>query len=145
MTARQIVALTLLATSLTLNAAVTKIVIETKTIQTNSITANIANKLFNRGIEKDHALTISQNFIGENEELVSLMIHNYMHSLKISNDTMYTELSKLALAKKKVDFTSYDFLVKLTHSIDKAEISKDNLKKLASISADNRLLHKVFI
>lgn len=145
MIARQILALTLLASSLTLNAAVTRVVVQTKRIQTNSITASIANKLFNRGIEKNKALQISQNFIGENEELFTLMVHNYGHSLKISHDTIYSELSKLALARKKADFTSYDFLVKFTHSVHKTKISKDDLNKLASISTNNRQLHKVFV
>jgi len=72
------------------------------------------------------------------------MVHNYVHSLKISHDTIYEELSKLALARKKADFTSYDFLVKFTHSVYKTKISKDNLNKLVSISTNNRLLCEVF-
>jgi len=144
MTTRKILTLTLLATSLTLHAVVPTTLLESTQVQQNSVSNTIAVSLFNKGIEKKAAQQLSRNFIGNNEELFSLMVHNYIYSTGFSQQEVYTQLSKLALTKQKADFTTYGFLIKLTQSIQNSKITTQNLELLSSLSTKNTLLAKVF-
>jgi hypothetical protein len=144
MTTKQLLSLTLLATSLTLNAAVTRTTQHTSIQKSNSISHILFTLLKDKGIEDKSAKKISSTFIGENEELLSLMIKNYLTKTKIKPDRLYTELSRLALKKEKLNLNSYASLVKLTQKFSKMPLSKQELTNLHTISQNNQLLDKVF-
>ena len=144
MTTSKILTLTLLATSLLLNAAIPEPFVRTIKVQRNSISQIIAFNLFNNGIERQTAVKLSRNLIGENEELFSLMLHNYIHATGLTEEKVYTQLSKFALRKQKVDFTSYSSLIKFTQSIQNTQVSSTQLEKFTSLSSRNSLLSKVF-
>ena len=144
MTTSKILTLTLLATSLLLNAAIPETLVRSIKVQRNSISQIIAFNLFNNGIEKKTAVQLSHNLIGENEELFSLMLHNYIHSSELAEEKVYAQLSKLALRKQEIDFTSYSSLIKFTQSIQNTQVSSSQLDKFASLSSRNSLLSQVF-
>lgn len=73
------------------------------------------------------------------------MVSNYLHNTDTTQEAFYDELSKLALLRKKADFSSYSFLVKLTQSLNKAPLKSENLKKLEEISTNNSLLQEIFV
>ena len=72
------------------------------------------------------------------------MVSNYLHHTDTKQEAFYNELSKLALLRKKADFSSYPFLVKLTQSLNKTPLKSENLKKLEELSTNNSLLQEVF-
>jgi len=143
MTAK-IITLTLLATTLAFSSAIPRETTRTTKQQSNSISTNIARTLVRRGIEDDKAFEIAQNFTNENEELLSIMISNYLHHIDIKQEALFNELSKLALLRKKADFSSYSFLVKLTQSLNKTQIDNKKLNRLSLVSTNNSLLKEVF-
>jgi len=144
MTTRKILTLTLLATTLTLSAAVPKEVRETTRQQTNSISKAIANILYRRGIEEDKAMELSSAIISTNEELFSLMLHNFIFMTGLNKEELLEYLSKQALNKKSVDLSSYASLVKISHSLKKELLTPRDLQNLKELSSKNELLMRVF-
>jgi len=145
MKTRNILTLTLLATTLTLGAAVPKEINHTIKQQTNSISSQIANTLFNRGIELEKAQELSHNIITVDEELFSFMIQTYSNETGIQLNEIYHELGKLALSKKNVDFSSYSFLLKLSQTIKKEHLTATELQLIENICTKNRIIHKSFV
>lgn len=144
MTTRQILSLTLLVTTLTLNAASTKEVILSTKQQSNSISTAIANILYKKGIEKDSALEITNTMICENEKLFSVMLKNYTIAMSANHNDVLNTLAQFALHSKKADLTSYSFLIKLTNYANIATIDKEILAILDKVSTNNSLLKGVF-
>ncbi len=140
----QLLTLTLLATSLTLGSVTLPNKTPSTIQQQNSISNSIATSLYRRGLEKESAIKITKNIIDENEELFSLMLHNYLNKISINQDAIFTELGQLALLKKDVDFSSYSFLVGFTQSMTNQKVDKETLSKLSIISSDNSLLKRIF-
>jgi len=145
MTTRNILTLTLLATTLTLGAAVPRELNATVKQRSNSISNKIANTLFSRGIELDKAQELSLNIINVNEELFSFMVQTYSTETGIQLDEIYHELGKLALSKKSVDFSSYSFLLKLSQNIRKEHLSTTQLEQIDHISTKNQIICKAFV
>jgi len=140
----KLLTLTLLATTLTLNAATFKEVRLVTQQRSHSISTIIASVLHKRGLEEDKALELSKELIGEKEELFSLMINNFLNATTISHEELFAELGKLALSRKKVDFSSYSFLVRLQQTLQTPHLNEREKAKLARISTNNQLLYKVF-
>ena len=145
MTTRKILTLTLLATTLTLGAAVPRELNRTVKQQSNSISNKIATTLYNRGIEMHKAQELSKNLIDVNEELFSFMLQTYANETGIHLDEIYHELGKLALSKKSVDFSSYSFLLKLSQTINKGQLTTAQLQLISNISTKNQIIYKAFV
>ena len=145
MKTRYILTLTLLATTLTLGAAVPRELNATVKQQSNSISSQIATTLYNRGIEMDKAQELTHNIIDVNEELFSFMVQNYSNETGATLDEIYYELGKLALSKKSVDFSSYAFLVKLSQKIKKEHLTTTELQLIDTISTKNKIIYKAFV
>lgn len=144
MTTRKILTLTLLATTLTLGAAVPRELIKTTKQQSNSISNKIANTLYRRGIEADKAQELSQTIINVDEEVFAFMVQTYATSTGMPLDEIYHELGKMALTKKQVDFSSYSFLLKLSQTLKKERLTNKDLKKIENIATRNQLIHNSF-
>lgn len=144
MTTKSLLSLTLLATALTLNAAAPKDFTRTSIQQANSISSRIANILHNRGIDKDKAVEISQNFIHEKEELFALTLHTFVNNSTFTQEEVLERLSIMALQKRTVDFSSYASLVRLAQELKINSFNKALLSNLEEISSKNMLLKKVF-
>jgi uncharacterized membrane protein YheB (UPF0754 family) len=144
MTTRTILTLTLLATTLTLSAAVPKEVRETTRQQTNSISKAIASVLYRRGIEEDKAIELSSALISTDEELFSLMLHNLIFMTGLHKEEVLEYLGKQALNKKRVDLSSYASLVKISQSLTKEALAAKDLQNIKELSSKNELLMRVF-
>ena len=144
MITRKILTLTLLTVTLTLNASIPR---ELRTItrqENNSISNRVANILFERGIDASKAQELSQAIIKTDEKLFSIMLENFSTHCEIDKETIYQELSKIALSKKSVDFTSYSFLIKLTQLTKQKHLNSGQLKKIEEISTKNQIIYKAF-
>lgn len=144
MTTKQILSLTLLATTLTLSAAAPREYPKTIKQQANSLSHEISSILYNRGIEQERAKALSDALLHPNEPLFSMMLHNYIYSTKISKEEVLEYLSREALKKKSVDLSSYATLIKISQQIEKVAPTQQTLAKLEEISSKNALLVKVF-
>lgn len=144
MITKNLLSLTLLATALTLNAAVPKEYVKTSIQKANSISARIAHILYDRGIDREKALEISQNFIQGNEELFALTLHTFVNHSSFTQEEVLNHLSKMALQKRNVDFSSYASLVRVAQELNITSIDKAFLSNLEEIASKNRLLKKVF-
>lgn len=144
MNTKNLLTLTLLATALTLNAALPKQHTLSTKQQKNSISAQVANILYKRGIDKDKAMQISKNFIDGNEELFTLTLHNFINNSPFTQEELLQQLSLMALQRKSVDLASYASLIQLTQELNPKLINKEFLSKLEDIAGKNRLLQKVF-
>ncbi|MEA2072326.1 MAG: hypothetical protein U9O86_01980 [Campylobacterota bacterium] len=145
MTTTKILTLTLLATTLTLGAAVPRELNATTKQRTNSISNQVASTLYRRGIDENVAKELSESILNNtDEELFALLTKNYANDSGIKLEEIYTELGKLALQRKNVDFSSYSFLLKLTQSIKKESLSKDELEVLEAVSTKNTLIYNTF-
>jgi len=140
----KLLTLTLLVTTLTLNASFPKEIRLVTKQRSNSISANIANILHKRGLEEERAIEMAENLVGENEELFSLMINNFLNATSIKHDELFDILSKLALQRKKVDFSSYSFLIKLKQNLRNPAINDTMKQKISQIAINNQFLCKVF-
>jgi len=140
----KLLTLTLLVTSLTLSASIPKEIRLITKQRSHSISITIANLLHKRGLDEDKAIEIAKELVGANEELFSLMVNNFLNATTISHDELFTELSKLALQRKKLDLSSYSSLVRLKQTIQQAHIDDKMREKLSQISINNQLLLKVF-
>jgi len=145
MNTKNLLALTLLATSLTLNATVAQHTNIITKQQNSSISSKLATILHKRGLDEDKAIEISKNFIDENEELFSLMMHNLINSSSYTQKEVLNQLSMMALQRKNIDLTSYSSLVSLAHSMSKRTLGSETLKNLEAIATKNMLLAKIFV
>jgi len=145
MTTKRILTLTLLATTLTLGAAVPRELNATVKQRSNSISNQIATTLYNRGIEMDKAQELSTNIINVDEELFSFMVQTYSNETGIQLEEIYHELGKLALSQKSADFSSYAFLLKLSQTIKKEHLTTTELELIGNISTKNQIIYKAFV
>ncbi len=145
MITRKILTLTLLTVTLTLNASIPRDLRNTTRQQSNSITNRVATILFNRGIEEHKAHELSQAIINTNEEVFSMMLENFADTCAIDKESIYQELSKIALSKKSADFTSYAFLVKLSRLIKSTYLEASELKKIEAVAMKNQIVYKAFV
>jgi len=144
MNTKQLLTLTLLTTVLTLNAALPKEYITTYRQQANSLSLALADLLYKRGIEKDKAMEISNEFTTQNEELFTLMLNNFIHHSEVNKERLLEKLSYVALQRKSIDLSSYATLVQLTQKLQSSALGKEQLQTLELIAAKNSTLKKVF-
>ena len=110
----------------------------------NSSEHKISNLLHKRGIHKNKALELTRNMITTEPTLFTFMIESYATQSKLNLKNVYSELANYALYQKNVDFTSYSFLVKFTHSLKKAPLSANELKNIEQISSKEQLIYDTF-
>jgi len=130
----------LVATALSVNPLyATKLsVTPIQTNKRNSLSFGIAKILYNRGINSDSAIKISENFFADTTEDFFVMIKNIEDiSSSLNEDDIMEYLSSLALQRKTIDLSSYDSLVKMFQSIKQVTPSKNNLEELHSIAKVN--------
>ena len=144
MTTTKILALTLLATTLTLGAATPKEIRNTTKQRTNSISNAIATILYRRGIEEHKALELSRTIMTTNEELYSLMVLNFISHTQLPKERVLDYLSKQALYKKSTDFSSYASLIKISHSLKNEPLTENELENMQALASKNKRLERVF-
>jgi len=109
-------------------------------IQKNSISTNIATILHKRGLDEDAAQKIAKSFIGEDEELFTIMLRNLENGCStLSKNEILEYLSHSALQKRAVDFTSYSSLIGMVQKIKKQAVEPYTMKELEKIANKNSL------
>jgi len=144
MTTKNLLILTLLATSLTLSATVPTQLTQTAHEQSTSISTQIAATLYDRGLEEKTAHKLTLAMINTDEELFAFMVQNFSLESGLSMDEISQELGKIALNKRKADFSSYSFLIKLAQSIKKESLTAKELQTIENISTKNQMIYSRF-
>ena len=143
MTTRQLLSVTLLATTLTLNAATPIEIRVTTKQQSASVSTAVANILFRRGIEKKKAFELAKRVTTEDEDLFALMLHSYLKSTSLHQEDVLEVLAKFALNATEVDLSAYSFLIKLTQAVQGTALNPELFASLEQVSTNNTLLKKI--
>jgi hypothetical protein len=137
---RNFISVTVFVTSLILTPVIISPLNANNQVKRTSISSNISKLLQKRGIQEDAAQNISKSFVGDNEELFSIMVRNLENGCSILNSNEILDyLSNSALHKKEVNLTSYASLVGMVQKIKKHHINRDILKELEKVSNKNSL------
>jgi len=145
MSKENILRITLFVSVLAFNPVIAETLKNTTNIQTKQettrVSTSIANILHKRGLDVDAAEELSQNFVADDEELLSHMMENLLRGCKsISKDALLTYLSNEALFRKNVDLQSYDQLVAMVGKVKQTALDKVTLKELQNVAKQNRQL-----
>jgi len=136
--------LTLIISGLSLNPVMAEAVLTTVSHSQNlnhSVSSSISSLLFNRGLDKETADAISENFLSEEDEALLAMLINDLEILDIvSREEVLKYLSQAALHKQKIDFHSYDSLVGMVSKIKETSLDTNTLKQLSQLSKINKQL-----
>ncbi len=115
-----------------------------KVSKKNSSEHKISTILHEKGIEKNKALELTYKMIKVNPTLFTLMAESYATQSNLNLKNIYRKLADYALYQKNVDFTSYSFLVKFTHSVKEAPLSATELEDIEQISNKEQLIFNAF-
>lgn len=108
--------------------------------QVNTLASQISSTLYKRGLDKDVAYELSNNFV-EDEDYLNEKINNFLDIYqKISKEDLLEHLSTVALNRQKINFDSYDNLISIVSKINGAHPDIHDLKKLRTISNINKIL-----
>jgi len=144
MTTKNLLISTLLATSLTLGASSPVEFIQTTKQHSNSISTQIAVSLHARGIEEETAHKLSQSVINTDEELFAYMVKTFSSETGITMKEISYELGKMALNKKRADFSSYSFLIKLSQNVKSSYLTQKELHTIRDIATKNSMIYRTF-
>lgn len=137
---------TLVATALSISPLFTSPLSATVTqsAKTTTLSFNIANILHSRGLNRDAAQKISDEFLGQDEELFSVLIENIENRCSVlSREEIMDYMSNLALQRKSIELDSYSALIKMVHQIKHASPSKETLVELQHIANINNAYAQV--
>ena len=119
-----------------------RIELPSQTTQQQSLSAQIAQTLYRRGLEKEAAERLSDTYI-EEDELLSRMLVTLLHEYpQINREEALSYLATQVLHRKKVALDSYDSLIAMVSSIQKRPPDTRELDSLHRAAQINRL-HKV--
>ncbi|HEY9190335.1 MAG TPA: hypothetical protein VIM88_05665 [Sulfurovum sp.] len=133
-----IITLTFIISGLNFNPVIADTVIATVAYSQpidEPVSAGIASLLQNRGLEKDAADKISENFVSEKDEvLLALLIQELDRGNIASSREILEYLSTTALHRQRFDLHSYDHLVGMVTKIKQRSLDSKTLKQLKEIS-----------
>ena len=141
---KRFLALTFLATTLVLSAAIPQTTFLSTKQQSSSISSQITSTLYKRGLDEETAKELSQKLVQDNDELLSLMINNLINNSSLTKNEIINYLSKQALLKKRVDLSSYSNVVKMAQTIKSNTLNSKDFKILETICARNEVLVTIF-
>ena len=111
----------------------------TQSTQQQGITAQVAQTLYKRGLEKEAAERLSDTYIQE-DELLSRMLVTLLHEYpQINREEALSYLATQVLHRKKVTLDSYDSLIAMVSSIQKRPPDTRELNALHRAAQINRL------
>jgi hypothetical protein len=115
--------------------------INTKTNQstkTSTTSTQMVNILYSRGLDKNAAKKMVDNFLQDDEELLEVLLENLENRCSIvSRDDILEYLSTQALHKNKIDLASYPALINMLHNISGKTPDVETLSELQSIASLN--------
>ena len=111
----------------------------TQTRQQQSLTAEITQTLYRRGLDQEAAARISDASV-EEDEMLSRMLATLLHEYpQISRDEALAYLATLALQRQRIQLDSYDSLIAMVTSIQKRPPDTQALRALQRATQINRL------
>lgn len=135
---QNILSLVLLTSSLTLSPLFASTINPQARTQSNSLSSNIANNLYSRGIDRDASKKIAKRVFDEDDMAADIMLTNLQNNYTtLSHKEIVNFLSTEALLSKSVDLSSYDYLVSMVYKIKNKPLSDESLKELSSIAKKN--------
>jgi hypothetical protein len=144
MNKQNFITLTLIISGLALNPVMADRVVTTVSYSQNinhSVSTSISSILYNRGLDKDTADEISENFVtGEDEDLIAILMQDLDRENIVSREEVLEYLSSKALHKQNFDFHSYDHLVGMVTKIKEKSLDSKTLIQLHTIAQNNKLL-----
>lgn len=144
MNKQNFISLTLIISGLALNPVMANAVLTTVSYSQNindSVSSGISTLLYSRGLDKDAADAISENFVcEEDEELLAKLIQDLDRKNIVSRKEVLEYLSTKALHKQNLDFHSYDHLVGMVSKIKQKSLDSKTLKELHTIVKINKQL-----
>lgn len=145
MNKQNFITLTLIISNLAFNPVMADTIFTTAVSQSqkinDSVTSDISSVLYKRGLDKEAADEISENFVSEeDEELLAGVIQELDKEDIVSRKEVLEYLSTMALHKQKFYFQSYDHLVGMVTKIKQRSLDSKTLKKLHTIANINQQL-----
>ena len=145
MNKQNFITLTLIISNLAFNPVMADTIFITTVSQSqkinNSVTSGISSVLYKRGLDKEAADEISENFVSEEDEVLLAMVIQELDRENIASKKEILEyLSTMALYKQKFNFHSYDHLVGMVTKIKQRSLDSKTLKKLHTIANSNQQL-----
>ena len=131
---------TLVATALTLSPFIVTPLNATvaHATQTSNISFNMVKILHNRGLDEDAAQKLVDKFVGNDEELFTVLLENFENRCQVlSRDEIMNYLSTLALQRKSINLDSYSALINMVHKITHKSPSQETLVELQNIANMN--------
>ena len=131
---------TLVATALTLSPFITTPLNATITHATRTSTTSfrMVEILYDRGLDEDAAQKLVSEFVGDDEELFSVLLENLENRCSVlSRDEIMDYLSTLALQRKSINLDSYSALINMVHQITHTTPSQETLAELQNIANMN--------
>ena len=112
-----------------------------ETQEQNTLGSDISKRLMEKGLEKEAAERLSQNFMETHSESLEKMVENIVSSGIASHEEVVAYLGEEALFRKDTDLSKYDVLVHmLTHLKKQTKLGKETLAALQKVAFQNRLL-----
>ncbi len=109
--------------------------------QKTTLGSDISKRLIEKGLEKEAAERLSQNFMETHSESLEKMVENIVSSGIASHEEVVAYLGEEALFRKDTDLSKYDVLVHmLTHLKKQTKLGKETLAALQKVAFQNRLL-----
>lgn len=137
---RNFISLTVFVSSLLLSPFTIAPLNANTQIKSKSISITIASILHKRGIDEDAAEKISKSFIGENEELFSIMLRNLINDCSSLNQKEILDfISDSALHKKTIDLSSYASLIKIVQKVNPTALNQKTMQEIEKIAGKNSL------
>jgi hypothetical protein len=143
MNKQNFITLTLIISNLAFNPVMADTIFTTAVSQSqkinNRVTSDISSVLYKRGLDKEAADEISENFVSEVDEVLLAMTIQELDRENIASRKEVLEyLSTTALYKQKFNFHSYDHLVGMVTKIRQRSLDSMTLKKLHTIAKSNQ-------
>lgn len=139
------ITLTLIISNLAFNPVMADTAFTTAVSQSqkidNPVSSSISSVLYKRGLDKEAADEISENFVSEEDEvLLALVIEELDRENIASRKEILEHLSTMALHRQKFDLHSNDHLVGMVTKIRLGSLDSKTLKELHRIAKRNRQL-----
>ena len=144
MNKQNFITLTLIISGLALNPVMANAVLTTVSHSQNinhTVSSSISSLLHSRGLDKDIADEISENFVNEEDELLlAILMQDLDRQNIVSSKEVLEYLSTKALHRQNLDFYSYDHLVSMVTKIKQKSLDSKTLKQLQHIATSNKQL-----
>ena len=141
---QNLLTLTLVISGLALSPVMAEAVLTTVShsqTANHSVSSSISSLLYNRGLDKEVADEMTENFVSEEDEaLLAMLIHDLEIQDIVSRKEVLEYLSMAVLHKQKIDFHSYDYLLGMVSTIKEEPLDENMRKQLTNIIKSNKQL-----